>query len=201
MRRSQKAATILAALFTVASGSGFGSQSAPPRQTPAAAAKQAGAAAPKQAGPATPKQAGPATTKQAAATAKHVMLSPDDLKWGEAPPALPSGAQLAVLDGDPGAAGLFTVRLKIPDGYKVPPHSHPTDEHLSVMSGTLKAGLGAKWDDASMHALTAGSYAKMPRLTNHFVVAQGETVVQITAMGPFAVTYVNPKDDPRKKTN
>ena len=192
MRRSQKAAAILATLFTVAAGSGIGAQAPAAKQTPPAAAKQAP--------PAAAKPAPGAEAKQAPAP-KHIMLMPGDLKWGEAPPSLPPGAQLAVLDGDPGKAGLFTVRVKFPDGYKVPPHMHPTDEHLSVVSGTLKAGIGAKWDDASMHALTAGSYAKMPKGTNHFVAAQGETVVQITAMGPFAVTYANPKDDPRKKTS
>src|SRR4051794_16362537 len=112
MRRVHKAATILAALFTVASGSGIGAQ-------PPAAAKQAPAA-------------------------KHVMLLPGDLKWGPGPPGLPAGAQAAVIDGDPGKAGLFTIRAKMPDGYKIPPHSHPTDEHLTVLSGTLKAGSGAK---------------------------------------------------------
>jgi hypothetical protein len=132
---------------------------------------------------------------------KHTMTTPDQMKWGPAPPALPAGAQLAVLDGDPGKAGLFVIRAKFPDGYKVPPHWHPTDEHVVIVSGTLKAGSGNKWDDASMHTLGAGSYAKMARRMSHYVQAQGETVVQITAMGPFQVTYVNPNDDPRKKTN
>jgi quercetin dioxygenase-like cupin family protein len=166
---ANKAATILAALFTVASGSGIGAQ-------PPAAAKQAPAA-------------------------KHVMLLPGDLKWGPGPPGLPAGAQAAVIDGDPGKAGLFTIRAKLPDGYKIAPHSHPTDEHVTVLSGTLKAGSGAKWDDASMHPLTAGGYAKMVKGVNHYVAAQGETIIQITAMGPFMITYVNPKDDPRKITN
>ena len=133
--------------------------------------------------------------------AAHAMVTPDKVQWGPAPPSLPPGAQAAVLDGDPGKAGLFVIRLKFPDGYRVPPHWHPTDEHVSVVSGTLMAGMGAKIDEGAMQTLTAGSYVKMPRKTNHYVRAKGETVVQVTAMGPFAVTYVDPKDDPRKKTN
>lgn len=132
---------------------------------------------------------------------KHTMLTPDELKWGPAPPSLPPGAQLAVLDGDPTKPGLFVIRAKFPDGYKVPPHSHPSDEHVVIVSGSLRAGSGGKWDDASMHTLTTGSYVKMVKRMNHYVQAQGETVVQITAMGPFQVTYANPNDDPRKKTN
>ncbi|MEO5898436.1 MAG: cupin domain-containing protein [Vicinamibacterales bacterium] len=132
---------------------------------------------------------------------KHTMVTPDQVKFGPAPPGLPAGGQMAVIDGDPGKPALFTARLKMPDGYKIPPHWHPTDEHVTVLSGTLKAGSGAQWDDASMHPLPAGSYANMRRKQNHYVTAQGETVVQITAMGPFEITYVNAQDDPRKKSS
>jgi quercetin dioxygenase-like cupin family protein len=146
-------------------------------------------------------QAKKQTSPPAATPAKHTMVTADELTWGPAPPGLPPGAQLAVLDGDPGKAGVFTIRGKFPDGYKVPPHWHPSDEHLTIVSGALKVGTGAKWDDASMHTLTTGGYAKMVKRMNHYVQAQGETIVQLTAMGPFEITYVNPKDDPRKKTN
>jgi quercetin dioxygenase-like cupin family protein len=134
------------------------------------------------------------------AKATHVMVTPDKMQWGPASPALPPGAQAAVLEGDPTKAGLFIIRVKFPDGYRVPPHWHPTDEHVNVISGTFLAGMGAKFDEASMQALPAGSYVKMPRKTNHYVRAKGETIVQLTAIGPFQVTYVNPQDDPRKKT-
>jgi quercetin dioxygenase-like cupin family protein len=137
--------------------------------------------------------------KAAPAAAAHVMLGPDEMKWGPAPPSLPPGAQAAVLDGDPTKPGLFVVRLKFPDGYKVAPHWHPTDEHVSVISGSLALGVGDKADDGSMHTLKAGAYAKMPRRVHHSAKATGETVVQLTAMGPFEITYVNPQDDPRKK--
>jgi quercetin dioxygenase-like cupin family protein len=133
-------------------------------------------------------------------TAKHAIVSADELKWAPGPPSLPPGAQMAVLDGDPGKPGLFTLRAKLPDGYTVPPHSHPTDEHVTVVSGTLMAAMGAKLDEGAMQAMNAGAYTKMPARMNHYVRAKGETILQIVAMGPFAVKYVNPGDDPRKKT-
>ena len=143
------------------------------------------------------KQAPPKVNAPAAA---HVIMTPDKVQWGPAPPSLPPGVQAALLDGDPGKAGLFVIRLKFPDGYRVPPHWHPTDEHVVVVAGTLMAAMGNKIDDAAMQALPTGSYVKMPRKMPHTVRAKGETIVQVTAMGPFEVTYVNPQDDPRKKT-
>ena len=93
----------------------------------------------------------PATSEQ------HVALNPADLKWGDAPP----GAKLAVLAGDPNKKGLFTVRLQTPAGYKVPPHTHPTAEHITVISGTFNIGTGDKFDEA------AGKEAGRWRLHNH----------------------------------
>ena len=142
----------------------------------------------------------PSPPQVKAPAAAHVIATPDKIQWGPGPASLPAGAQAAVLDGDPTKAGLFVIRLKFPDGFRVPPHWHPTDEHVVVVSGTLRAGMGGKADDAAMQTLAAGSYIKMPRKMNHYVRAQGETIVQVTAMGPFEVTYANPQDDPRKKT-
>ncbi len=137
---------------------------------------------------------------QAAPAAKHVVLTPADLKWGPAPPGLPPGAQVAVLDGDPSKAGAFAIRAKFPDGYRVPPHWHPTDEGVTVISGTLLAGMGDTLNEKGATALPAGGFAKLPRRTHHFVIAKGATEIQVAGMGPFAITYVNPKDDPRAKT-
>lgn len=129
----------------------------------------------------------------------HVAMNAADLKWGPGSPALPAGAQMAVLDGDPSKPGMFVLRVKFPDGYKVPPHWHPTDESVTVLSGSLMAGMSEKWDEASMKTFTAGGFARMPKKTPHYVMAKGETVIQLHAMGPFMVTYVDPNDDPRKK--
>lgn len=129
----------------------------------------------------------------------HVFVTPDEVKWGPAPPSLPAGAELAVLEGDPAKAGVpFTMRLKVSDGYKVPPHWHPTDERVVVIQGTLGMGVGNKFDTTGTHELPTGSYALMPKGVRHFAWAMGETVVQISGIGPFQINYVNPADDPRK---
>jgi quercetin dioxygenase-like cupin family protein len=130
--------------------------------------------------------------------AAHIMVAPDQLKWGPAPPALPPGAQVAAIEGDPSKAGAFTIRVKFPDGYRVPPHWHPTDERVTVIQGTLGMGLGEKFDPAAGREMPAGSYALMPQGTRHFAWANGETIIQVSGTGPFTVTYVNPADDPRK---
>ena len=122
-----------------------------------------------------------------------------ELKWGPAPPVFPTGAKMAVLQGDPGKAEQFTVRLDFPAGYTIAPHFHPTDEHITVITGTFLVGMGDKIDAAKMMALPAGGFVTAPAKMNHYAKAKGHTVVQVSAMGPFAMTYVNPADDPTKK--
>jgi hypothetical protein len=149
--------------------------------------------------PAPPQGAKPAATK--AAPAKHVMVTMADIKWGPAPDGFPAGAQLAVLDGDPSKAGVpFVVRAKMPDGYKVMPHWHPTDESITVLAGSLALGMGDAWSDSSLKELNVGEFGRMPKMMHHYALAKGETIIQIHGVGPFGITYVNPKDDPRKKT-
>jgi quercetin dioxygenase-like cupin family protein len=132
-------------------------------------------------------------------TRAHVIVTPDQIKWGPGPPALPPGAQLAVLEGDPSKAGVaFAVRAKFPDGYRVPPHWHPTDEKVVVVQGSLGVGVGNKFDQSAGHLLPTGSYASMPKGLRHYAWAVGETEIQISGIGPFEVNYVNAADDPRK---
>ena len=134
---------------------------------------------------------------ESAATEQHVILTPADLKWMDAPPGLPSGAKMAVLDGDPTKKGAFVVRLQAPAGYKIPPHTHPTAEHITVISGVLYVGAGDKFDEATGKQLEAGSYVVMPAGMTHYAWSRGDTVIQINGMGPFEIKYVNPADDPR----
>src|SRR5579864_8620472 len=130
----------------------------------------------------------------------HVVVKPGSEKWGPAPPALPSGAQVAVLVGNPGKAGsASTMRVKIPDGYKVPPHWHPVDENVTVIKGTLLIGKGKKFDLAKTEEMPAGSYMRMPKKMRHFAAAKGDVILQLHGIGPFEINYVNPADDPRKK--
>lgn len=147
-------------------------------------------------------QSGQEGTGRAAATgaqADHIMVTPDQLKWGPGPPSLPPGSQIALLEGDPSKAGSpYAVRAKLPDGYKIPPHWHPADEKIVVLQGTFGMGFGEKFDPAAGHELPAGSYVVAPKVTRHFVWAKGETLIQVSGMGPLVVNYVNPADDPRQ---
>ena len=131
-----------------------------------------------------------------ASTPAHVMITPVQIKWGDAPPSLRKGAQLAVMSGDPGAAGPFTIRLKLPAGYRISPHWHPTDENVTVISGTFSLGMGEKFDQASLKTLPAGGFALLPAEMRHFAWTKGGATVQVHGMGPFALNYVNPSDDP-----
>lgn len=131
--------------------------------------------------------------------AAHVVVTPDQVKWGPASPSLPAGAEMAVLSGDPSKAVPFTIRVKFPDGYKVAPHWHPTDENVNVIQGTLMVGMGTKFDDSTGSEMPAGSYALMPKGVRHFAWARGETIIDVYGVGPFAINYVDPNDDPRRK--
>jgi len=129
----------------------------------------------------------------------HVVVPAAAVKWGDPPPSLPAGAKLAVISGDPGLPEPFTIRLQFPNGYKIAPHTHPTDEHVTVMSGTFAAGMGQAFDEKALGDLAAGSYAVMSATMPHFGMAKGTTVVQVHGIGPFVLNYVNPADDPSKK--
>ena len=119
------------------------------------------------------------------------------VKWGAAPPSLPSGAQASVLHGNPGKEGPFVLRLKFPAGFVVPPHQHSKDELVTVISGRFSIIAGEKVDRAAFRALPPASFVNLPAGTSHYAVAETESVVQINGIGPFDITYVNPKDDPR----
>ena len=128
-----------------------------------------------------------------------VAMPAANIKWGDVPPFLPKGAKLAVLVGDPSKPEPFTVRLQMPDGYKIPPHTHPTDEHVTVLSGTFRAAMGKTWDDKALTDFAPGSYANMAATMPHYAMAKGPTVVQVHGFGPFVVNYINAADDPSKQ--
>jgi quercetin dioxygenase-like cupin family protein len=128
----------------------------------------------------------------------HSVVAPRDLTWADVP-SLPPGAKIAVIEGPPTEAVPFTFRLKLPANYKIPAHSHPAIEHVTVMSGTFNLGTGDKLDAGKTKPLSAGSVAIMQPNTNHFGWTKTETIVQVHGVGPWGITYVNPADDPRKK--
>jgi quercetin dioxygenase-like cupin family protein len=135
----------------------------------------------------------PCSTDQA-----HHVVTPDTIQWQNNPPSLPPGAKMAVLDGDPTKPGFFTIRAIFPDGFHIPPHAHPNAERVTVLSGTLYLAHGDKFDESAAQALPAGSYSSMPAGMHHYAWAKGETTIQVSSMGPWGITYLNPGDDPRK---
>jgi ChrR Cupin-like domain len=136
--------------------------------------------------------------KPAPHKATHTVLAPGDLKWGDAPAIFPPGAKMAVLQGDPSKAGVYTVRLKAGDGYKIPAHWHPTTENVTVISGTFYIGAGDKLDESKGAPLGPGGFASLPAKMHHYAWFKGDTEVQVHGLGPFKLTYVNPNDDPTR---
>jgi quercetin dioxygenase-like cupin family protein len=139
-----------------------------------------------------------ATPSQAQEHAQHAAKAAK-LTWGPAPPFLPAGAQFALVSGDPMKSGPFEIRLDLPDGYLIPPHTHPTAETVTVKSGHFVYGMGDKIDRKAEKTMTVGQSGTMPPNTAHWAHARGHTIVAVTGNGPFAITYVNPSDDPRTK--
>jgi hypothetical protein len=137
--------------------------------------------------------------KKGAAKPDAVFMNAADLKWGDAPPTLPKGAKLAVLTGDPSKKAPFTIRLKMPSGYKIPPHWHSQDEQLTILSGTFVLHMGDAMD-APGHELTAGGYHFLPGKMHHAAETKAETILQLHGTGPFDIHYLNPADDPSKAT-
>lgn len=135
------------------------------------------------------------------AHATHIALTPGDIQWKAAPPVLPAGAEIAVLEGDPTKEGPFTLRLKLPEGYAIQPHTHPVIEHVTVISGAFGIGLGETFDESVVTWSEEGGFYVMSPGTAHFAVTRDETVIQLHSSGPWALNYVNPADDPRNQTS
>jgi quercetin dioxygenase-like cupin family protein len=133
------------------------------------------------------------------APAGLAVFAPGDIKWADAPAILPRGAKVAVLEGNPSKAGPFVMRVRMPDGYRIAPHTHPKAERVTVLSGTFHLGMGGKFDPAKGRAMPAGSFGTWPAGMKHYVWVEGETVIQLHGTGPWSLTYVNPADDPRGK--
>jgi quercetin dioxygenase-like cupin family protein len=128
---------------------------------------------------------------------KAISLNPAEMKWADAPADLPKGAKLTVLHGDPSKSGAFTLRFRLPDGYKIPPHWHTKDEQLTIVSGTFVLHMGDTMT-ARAHELKPGAYHFLPGKMHHAAEAKGEVVVQVDGTGPFDIHYLNPADNPAK---
>ena len=126
-------------------------------------------------------------------------VNPDQLEWGPPPDGLPEGSLFAVLSGDPTKPGLFTIRLRMPPGYKILPHRHAGEEQITVMSGEVSLGRGRGYSERKSTKLVRGGYSPEPANTDHYAFSKEGGEIQITGQGPFDLTYVRPRDDPRRK--
>lgn len=129
----------------------------------------------------------------------HIVAKPGALKWTDAPPIVPRGIKVAAIEGDPNVPDrLFTIRLKIPNDVRIQPHFHGTDEHLTIISGEFQIGMGDKFNEKALQSVGPGGFVALPAGHTHFARARGETEVQLHGVGPWTLTYVDPKDDPTR---
>lgn len=131
--------------------------------------------------------------------AEMIMVVPAEIAWADAPPVLPPGAKIVVLEGDPFKPGPYALRLQLPADYEIPAHWHTNTERVTVISGTLNAGMGDKLDKEQSKTFPAGSYISIPGKMHHFAWVGEETIIQINGKGPFDIHYIDPANDPRNK--
>ena len=129
----------------------------------------------------------------------NTLMTPSEIQWGQCPAVLPAGIQGAVLYGNPTKNGLFSMRFKLPKGYRVPPHTLSKAGLFTVIAGTFRIGMGERADPNKARAMPAGSFIALAPDTPHFVAVDEETVVQLNNIGPWVITYIDPKDDQRRE--
>ena len=135
-----------------------------------------------------------------AGSASGIQAKTAHAKWMAGPPGLPAGSTFMVVSGDPGKAAMFTIRAKLPANYTVPPHHHGSDEKVSVKSGgPMSYGMGDKMDTSNAGTLSKGYHVNFGASMNHWASTTAPTTIEVSAMGPFSITYANPADDPRTK--
>ncbi len=134
------------------------------------------------------------------AQSNHLVVPADQVRWAPAPPVLPAGAEIAVLEGNPAESGPVTMRLRLPAGYDIPAHWHTMAERITVLSGSFHVGNGDKLDRGASQTLEPGGYLSLPPKMHHFAWTSAPTIVQISLQGPFDLHYVNPSDNPQSMT-
>ena len=128
---------------------------------------------------------------------QHQLFSPAEIQWKDGPPSLPPGAKVAHLESEPSKEGPFVIRLRFPDGYNIPPHTHPKTERVTVISGTFKIAMGEELEKSKAYTLPTGAFGYWPAGMKHTGWAEGEVILQVHGVGPWVINYVNPADDPR----
>jgi quercetin dioxygenase-like cupin family protein len=128
----------------------------------------------------------------------HTIVTPEAVSWSAGLASLQPGAQAAVLYGDPSQEGVFVMRLKLPAGFRIAPHTHPKPEILTVISGAFNIGMGTVADESRAQRLGPGSFFAFDPGLPHYAHVEEETVVQLSSTGPWTINYVSPSDDPRR---
>lgn len=144
-------------------------------------------------------RATPASPSQVHGGAEHTIVVPQEIKWQPGPESLPRGAQYAVLEGDPTKEGPFTMRLKLPSNYRIPPHTHPIIERVTVVEGEGKIGMGREYNEQKMKRLPTGAFFTMPPGMEHYAGTENGVIIQLNGNGPWGIQYINPADDPRQR--
>jgi quercetin dioxygenase-like cupin family protein len=126
------------------------------------------------------------------------VISPEAIDW-QPFAGFPNAARLAVLVGNPHQPGPFVIRVRVPAGERMMPHTHAEDRVHTVISGVFYIGLGEKFDENQLTAHAPGSVLVVPSGQAHFHWAKsGEYVTQVNGIGPVALTYLDPSSDRRK---
>lgn len=119
------------------------------------------------------------------------------VRWMEAPRTLLPAAKMAILSGDPGRSDIYVIRLQLPAGYRITAHTHPSDEHVTVLSGTFALGLGEEFSESALKDLATGGYAMIYKEMPHFAVARTEVTLQIHGVGPYVHRRPGEVDPPQ----
>jgi quercetin dioxygenase-like cupin family protein len=130
---------------------------------------------------------------------QHLIYRPGEIEWRAGPGSFERGAEFFVLEGDPAEPGFFTMHIRMPDGFVIAPHWHPGVERVTVLAGTFHLGHGERVDRQAAERLPAGSHFSLPPGMRHYAITEGETIVQLSSIGPWEITYVNSADDPRSR--
>jgi quercetin dioxygenase-like cupin family protein len=130
--------------------------------------------------------------RQATSSGVHI-LQPSAMQW-KTVPGYPPGYRRAMLEGETDQPVPITYRVRLPDGFRFAPHIHPWDEHVTVLEGKWHLGIGKTFDLAKMTTLEAGSFVIIPAGVPHFVLAEGQTIIQVHGLGPLGMKFVQSEE-------
>jgi quercetin dioxygenase-like cupin family protein len=123
-----------------------------------------------------------------------VAITPAEMKWTAQGAYAQQGMEQLNLVGDPAKSGPYTLRLKIPKGYRIAPHTHPDASEVTILSGILATGYGEKFDEARLKVLPTGSFYTEPANVPHYIEIKEDAVLQVKGTGPSGRRFTGPAD-------